>query len=437
MVIKIEKMRYLIVTALISIAYSFQAQVVHIQIGQKSKGSNEVTLELVNRFQRNYAKPSNENDSYDVSINSPKSVNYSLDGQKFYVQSLEGCKTVVYNAKTKKKIKTIEHTFDASNQNLFKNNETTVFDYKYNRTLSNYNIFKGKPVESCFSHNGKYLWVTYYRRDYDSNAECPSALAIIDTEKDEIVRVMPTGPLPKMIACSPDNKFIAVTHWGDNTLGVINIESENPMDFYYHKHLVVDYQMKLDFGAGHVNRDSECGYCLRGTVFTPDGDFLLVGKMGGAAGIAVFDAKTYEFLGTIKGMQSNVRHLVINGEFLYLSANTPGMVQKCSWRAFVKSRVQNEGKEVAFNEFESVSVGSGARTIVTTSDGKYLFAAVNNGSKIVVVRTKDMKVISEILADSYPVGMDISSDDKELIVTAQGKENGGGNSVMVFKITVQ
>ncbi len=437
MVIKIEKMRYLIVTALISIAYSFQAQVVHIQIGQKSKGSNEVTLELVNRFQRNYAKPSNENDSYDVSINSPKSVNYSLDGQKFYVQSLEGCKTVVYNAKTKKKIKTIEHTFDASNQNLFKNNETTVFDYKYNRTLSNYNIFKGKPVESCFSHNGKYLWVTYYRRDYDSNAECPSALAIIDTEKDEIVRVMPTGPLPKMIACSPDNKFIAVTHWGDNTLGVINIESENPMDFYYHKHLVVDYQMKLDFGAGHVNRDSECGYCLRGTVFTPDGDFLLVGKMGGAAGIAVFDAKTYEFLGTIKGMQSNVRHLVINGEFVYLSANTPGMVQKCSWRAFVKSRVQNEGKEVAFNEFESVSVGSGARTIVTTSDGKYLFAAVNNGSKIVVVRTKDMKVISEIPADSYPVGMDISSDDKELIVTAQGKDNGGGNSVMVFKITVQ
>lgn len=430
-------MRYLVFTAFVCLSYILQSQVVHIQIGQKSKGSNEVTLELVNRFQRNVTKPSNESDSYDVSINSPKSVNYSLDGNKFYVQSLEGCKTVVYNAKTKKKIKTIEHSFDASNQQLFKDNETTVFEYKYNQKLSNYNVFNGKPVESCFSHNGKYLWVTYYRRDYDSNAECPSALAIIDTEKDEIVRVMPTGPLPKMIACSPDNKFIAVTHWGDNTLGIINIEGVNPMDFYYHKHLVVDYQMKLDFGAGHVNRDSECGYCLRGTVFTPDGDFLLVGKMGGAAGIAVFDAKTYEFLGTIKGMQSNVRHLVINGEFLYLSANTPGMVQKCSWRAFVKSRIQNEGKEVAFNEFETVSVGSGARTIVTTSDGEYLFAAVNNGSKIVVVRTKDMKVVTEIPADSYPVGMDISSDDKELIVTSQGKENGGGNSVMVFKITVQ
>ena len=49
----------------------------------------------------------------------------------------------------------------------------------------------------------------------------------------------------------------------------------------------------------------------------------------------------------------------------------------------------------------------------------------------------NMKVISEIPADSYPVGMDISSDDKELIVTSQGKEGGGGNSVMVFKISIQ
>lgn len=430
-------MKYLVLFIFFLQVCSIESQIVRIPIGQQSKGSNEVTLELVHRYQRNVAEPSNDADDYDVAINSPKSVNYSLNGEKFYVQSLEGCKTVVYNAKTKKKIKTIEHSFDASNQKLFKNNETTVFDYKYNRKQSNYNIFKGKPVESCFSHNGKYLWVTYYRRDYDNNAECPSAVAIIDTDLDEIVRVMPTGPLPKMIACAPDNKFIAVTHWGDNTLGIINIQSSNPMDFYYHKHLVVDYQMKLDFGAGHVDRDSECGYCLRGTVFTPDGDFLLVGKMGGAAGIAVFDAKNYDFLGTIKGMQSNVRHLVINGEYLYLSANSPGMVQKCSWRSFVKSRVQNEGKEVDFSSFESVFVGSGARTIVSTSDGKYVFAAVNNGSKIAVVRTSDMKVISEIPADSYPVGMDISSDDKELIVTSQGKESGGGNSVMVFKISIQ
>lgn len=410
------------------------SQVVHIPIGQKSTGNGEVSLELINRYQHYKGKTKNENDSYDSAINSPKSVNYSIDGKKFYVQSLEGYTTAVYDAKTKKKIKTIKHVFDKSNQELFKNNETTAFGYEFLVKRDKYNQFSGKPVESCFSHNGKYLWVTYYRRDYDSNASCPSAVAIIDTEKDEIVRVMPTGPLPKMIACSPDNKFIAVTHWGDNTLGIINIQSQDPMDFSYHKHCIVDYQMKMEFGGKHVDRDSDCGYCLRGTVFTPDGNFLLVGKMGGAGGVAVFDANTYELLGTVKGMESNVRHLVINGDNLFLSANSPGKVQKCDWRSFVKARIQNEEKEIQFREFESVFVGSGARTIVTTSDGKYVFAAVNNGSKIVAVRTKDMNVVAEIPADSYPVGMDISSDDSELIVTAQGKSGGGGNSVMVFSL---
>ena len=111
-------------------------------------------------------------------------MNYSSDGKKFYIQSLEGGNTLVFDALTKKKIKSIKHEFTAANQNLFKDGESNVFDYKYNLTKANYNIFTGKPVESCFSHNGKYLWVTYYRRNYDSNASCPSAVAIIDTEKD-------------------------------------------------------------------------------------------------------------------------------------------------------------------------------------------------------------------------------------------------------------
>ncbi len=48
-----------------------------------------------------------------------------------------------------------------------------------------------------------------------------------------------------------------------------------------------------------------------------------------------------------------------------------------------------------------------------------------------------MKIIAEISADSFPVGMDISSDGKFLIVTSQGKYNrGGGDSVMVYKINI-
>ena len=96
------------------------SQVIHIPIGQKSTGNGEVSLELINRYQHYKGKTKNENDSYDSAINSPKSVNYSIDGKKFYVQSLEGYTTAVYDAKTKKKIKTIKHVFDKSNQETYR-----------------------------------------------------------------------------------------------------------------------------------------------------------------------------------------------------------------------------------------------------------------------------------------------------------------------------
>jgi DNA-binding beta-propeller fold protein YncE len=406
------------------------------KIGTSSTGTGEVTLKLIARKQSYNAKPTDPSDAYETAINSPKSVVFSADGKKFYVHSLEGHKTGVFETGTWKKIKEIRHHYTKENQHLFLNGETTVFDYPYYGNVENKNVFEGKPVESCLSHGGKYLWVTYYRRSYDKNAQCPSALAIIDTQKDEIVRVMPTGPLPKMIACSPNNEYIAVTHWGDNTVGIIDIKSEDPSSFKYIKHCIVDSKLNLDFStSGKIDRDAECGNCLRGTTFSPDGQFLMVGKMGGSGGIAFFDTRDFNSLGTVTGMYSNLRHLVISGEYLYLSANSPGYVQRTSWRELTKFRVENSGTPLRYEKWESVNVGTGARTISLTQTGDYLFAAVNNLSKVVGVKTNGMQKVLEIPADSYPVGMSASPDGQYLIVTAQGKNNGGGNSVMIYQIS--
>ena len=76
---------------------------------------------------------------YEPAINSPKSVKYTKDGSKFYIQSLEGCATIVYDAKTLKKIREIKHVFNASNNYLFKENEHTIFDYTYKQTQQEYN----------------------------------------------------------------------------------------------------------------------------------------------------------------------------------------------------------------------------------------------------------------------------------------------------------
>lgn len=390
-------------------------------------------LQLTKVIQSKTMNPKSSSSIYEPAINSPKSVTYTVDGSKFYVNSLEGYTTVVFDAVTLEKLKEIRHQFNASNNSLFKNDENTVFDYKYKQNKTQYNHFLGKPVESCLSHNGKYLWVTYYRRDWDHKAESPSAVAIIDTETDEIVRVMPSGPLPKMIANSPDNKYIAITHWGDNTVGLIDVSSDNPNDFHYTDHLIVDKRLAMNF-ISNTNRDSNCGNCLRGTVFTPDNQKILIAKMGGN-GIAVIDVASKDVIGTITGSYQNLRHLVINNGNLYLGSNKHGVVQKAKLEDIFKQGY-DDNKHLNYNNWETVSVGAGVRTIDVTKDGKYIFACVNNESKIAVIDAATMKKIYEIKVASFPVGMSLSPDNKQLTITSQGKSStpGSGNTVTVFDV---
>jgi DNA-binding beta-propeller fold protein YncE len=375
---------------------------------------------------------------YDDAINSPKSVMFSKDGSKFYVQSLEGYTTVVYATETLEKLKEIKHVFDANSATLFKNGETTIFDYPYKQTPENVNHFMGKPVESCLSHYGKYLWVTYYRRDFDPSASSPSAVAIIDTETDEIVRVMPCGPLPKMIACSPDNKRIAVTHWGDNTVAIINIDSDNVMDFHYTQHVFIDGKLATNFAA-NVDRDNNCGNCLRGTLFTPDGRFLLIAKMGGN-GIAVVRTKDMRYLGTITGSKQNLRHIIVEDNFLYVSSNKFGYVQRMPLE-FLDSIKPDENNALLFHfsSWKSTSVGIGARTIEITPDGRYILVCVNNESKIAVIDAERMEVIYNLPVNKFPVGLAISPDGKYAVVTSQGKESvvPSGNAVNVYEIVYE
>jgi len=409
---------------------------VRTQIGEKSTPKNtDPSLVLEARKQAFAAQPTAKTDFFDSEINSPKSATFSADGRKFYINSLEGAVTTVYDSRTYEKLAAIKHTFGPDQATLFKDGESAAFDYSFPASITRPNEFLGKPVESCLSHDGRYLWVTYYRRSFDQSAEMPSALCIIDTSTDQIVRVMPTGPLPKMIACSPDNKSIAVTHWGDNTVGIIDVSSGNPADFHYTHHLVIDTRLHPKFGGQPVNRDKNCGCCLRGTAFTPDSKYLLIGKMSGAGGISLFSAKEgFKSLGSVVGTFNNVRHLAIHGDDLFISTNAPGIVQKGKWAKLVKERLKRKEPEVVFSDWRNVFVGAGARTIAVSPDGKHLFAAVNNLSQVGIVRTGDMKMIGAIRADSYPVGMALSPSGEQLVVTSQGANNMGGNSVMIFKV---
>ncbi len=407
-------------------------------IGTVSTGDSKVRLKLVARIQGYNRHPKSKLDFFDQAINSPKSaliLEKTVGGKnikKLYVNNLEGGVTSVYDMNDSlKKIGEINHNFTESDSALFK--ETDFPGYTFNLKKDHPNVFSGKPVEMCLSNNGKYLWIPYYRRDYDKQATEPSAIALIDADSDKIIRVFPSAPLPKMIACSFDNKYIAVTNWGDNTVHLIDISSGNPQQFHYAAHFVVDYRMKLNFNKP-VNRDSACGLCLRGTVFTPDSSYLLVGRMNGG-GIAVFDLKTKKYLGSVFGTKNNVRHLVINGDYLFLSSNQDGNVEKTKWKdilGFFLADLKSHRKP--YKQWQTAFTGLGARTISVTEDGAYLFANANKESKISIVRTADMKTIGSIKADPYPVGMVLDKSNKYLVVTAQGRNDKGGNSVMIYEI---
>ena len=406
------------------------AQTEHPALGTKaSSADGSFTITLLSRKQ-NYSYI--EKATLDKDIHSPKSVNIHPNGKKFYVNSLEGGKTVVYATETNEKLKVIEHQFTEADSLLWSKPSGL---YPFTHYKKNLNTFRGKPVESAFSHNGRYLWVPYYRRSYDINAQDPSAVAVIDTRTDSIVKLMETGPLPKMVAVSGDNRYVAITHWSNNTVGIINITGKTPDDWYYEDCVTVQHKLTLNFSlTASVNRDVNSGLCLRGTVFTPDGRYLLVGCMGGNGGIAVIDLQDFSYVGHIYGMMTNLRHLVIRNGYLYLSINKEGYIQRVPLTTFYEAIGQIENGKATLKDWENCKVAAGARTIDITPDGRYVVAACNFSSRLVVVDTESFKEVVRIKADSYPVGLDISKDGKYVYTTSQGRDGAGGNCVDIYQM---
>lgn len=406
-----------------------------IAIGTTSTGG-ALTLELTARFQNYDSTPPSPADHYDADIYSPKSARFSADGTKVWVNSLRGARTVVYDPATFAKKGVIDHLFGAGNAKLF-DGKTGPFPWTWNMKApgAKPNRFRGSPVESELTHAGKYLWVPYYRRDFDKGATSPSAVAIIDAATDQIVRVMPTGPIPKYVAASPDGKWVAIVHWGDNTIGLIDVSKDDPATFAYVATLVVEKKVPLK-GLGVVDRDQNCGFCLRGTVFTADSKTLLVARMGGG-GIAGFDVATKTYLGTVNGMKPTPRHLALSpdGGDLFLSSNVSGYISKIPVPDVAGALAKAKGTRVVLAGWQEVYVGAGARTVAVSPDGGHLFVAVQSSAEAIVVDAKTMTVDTRIRADAYPVGAAISPDGGQLWVTSQGRGGKGGNSVCVYRVT--
>ena len=162
-----------------------------------------------------------------------------------------------------------------------------------------------------------------------------------------------------------------------------------------------------------------------------------IGQTGAVTGgIAVIDLEASSYLGRIVGLKPNVRHLICKDGYLYASINTAGYVQRTEMTSVYSAIAELDGKSktARINGWESCKVFPGARTIVASPDGRFIFAACNFSSRIAVVETKTMSMIGSVRADSYPVGLAITRDGHYLFSTSQGNSSGGGNAVDIYRI---
>lgn len=397
-----------------------------------------IQLTLINRWQSYEKKTIIENDHYDEDIFSPKSVQFSKHLNKVYVHSLEGHKTVIFNQDGSKKENIIQHNIimDYYKKNII--TKTPPFNYSKNTKLAL--PFKGKPVESILTHNDKYLWITYYRRSFDSLGQYPSAVAIVNTETNKIERIMSTGPIAKYIETSADKKWVAIANWGDNTVGIYDIQSAQAKDFKEHQLLVVEKKHSLINLKS--NRDKDCGFCVRGLAFSKNSDYLFVARMKGG-GIAIFKINStgqFTYKGTVFGIQPGPRdlHLSHDGDYLFSGCNATGTIAKTPVKNLIELAENSSSTHIEIPEnfkFQKVFVGLGTRSFKLHPSLDYLFATSNQGSEISILSTQDLKIYGRVPVDSYPVGLGISPDGKYLWATSQGRESQGGNSVSVFLIT--
>ncbi len=79
-------------------------------------------------------------------------------------------------------------------------------------------------------------------------------------------------------------------------------------------------------------------------------------------------------------------------------------------------------------------VGRTARTIAVSSDAGWLYVVMYGDSELAVVRTQDMQKVADVKGDSYPVGICVSPNGREVWLTSQGQKGQGGQPVSVFAV---
>ena len=238
--------------------------------------------------------------------------------------------------------------------------------------------YRGAPVEGAYSPDGRYLYVTNYAMygkglmregtdickpadNYDR-----SFLYRIDTSSWKIDSIYKVGTVPKVVAVSPDNKYVLVTNWCSYDLYVISVASQK------------------------VIKTLKIGAYPRGIVISKDSQFAFVAQMGGDV---VHKITLGNWSDELLKVGHNPRALVLSPDnaILYATLNLSGKVIAYD---LIQKKV-----------IKSVKTGDATRSLDISTDGTALFVVNFNSGTVSKVRTSDFSILQTLKVCEQPIGV--------------------------------
>jgi DNA-binding beta-propeller fold protein YncE len=293
---------------------------------------------------------------------SPKSVASSGTGYVIAQNMMYRHSVTVYDARSLKLVKTIS---DAVNLRRL--------GYPGHPGTS-----RGAPVEAAFSPDGRYAYVSNYSMygqgfgPEGSDSCTPSSgydesfVYRIDMEGLKIDEAYQVGAVPKVVAVTPDHKYVLVSNWCTWDLSVISTKK------------------------GREVKRVAIGAYPRGIAVSPKGNAAYVAVMGGNELVRV-DLKRWTISRFPVGAGPRAAEFHPSDRYIFVSLNAEGRVAKLDLKTgAVRAKV---------------ATGSAPRSLALAADGRALYVANYESGTVTKLRTSDMKPVQTIDACYHPIGI--------------------------------
>jgi YVTN family beta-propeller protein len=239
-------------------------------------------------------------------------------------------------------------------------------------------VARGAPVEAAFSSDGRYAYVTNYSMygagfgPEGSDTCSPSSgydrsfVYRIDMDALRIDRAYRVGTVPKVVAVTPDDRYVLVSNWCSYDLSVVSTRLRREV-----KRIPI-------------------GPYPRGIAVAPTGRAAYVAVMGGNELVRV-DLRRWTTSTVGIGAGPRALEFHPSGRYLFASLNAEGRVAKLDLRTrAVRAKVYT---------------GSAPRSLALAADGRALYVVNYESGTVTKLRTSDMKELQTVGACYHPIGI--------------------------------